>query len=107
MNVTEPKIESLVAEELAAANKVHDPFVSWHEAYAVMLEELDETSEELQRLDFTMSRFWTNIRANAADGALKCMAQTVKEEAVRVAAEAIQVAAMAQKAIDSLQKEKE
>ena len=46
------KIEELVNQELAEANKQHPLFHSWHEAYAVVLEEIDELQAELKRIEY-------------------------------------------------------
>ena len=57
----------LVGEELARARKQHGPMKSGHEAYAVILEELDE--------------FWHEIKHGTKENARK--------EAVQVAAMAV------------------
>jgi len=43
------KFQKLVTEELARARKTHGPHVSYHEGYAILLEEVDELWEEVKR----------------------------------------------------------
>jgi len=68
-------IVALIVDELNRANKVYKPFNSAHEAYAVMLEEMDELFDEIRK---------------------KCPDKS------RMRDEAIQVGAMAMKFIQSL-----
>ena len=45
-------IEKLINDELRAANKKFPLFSSWHEAYAVILEEVEEAGEEVNAMCF-------------------------------------------------------
>lgn len=95
-------IHTLIQEELAEANKIHPLFQSPHEAYAVILEELEEAEEELQWIRKQLGQMWSLIRQDC--GAEEILHQ-IKGHAVFAAQEIIQVGAMAQKALDSLYKE--
>jgi hypothetical protein len=43
------RAERLVRHEIAAARQKHRPFASWHEAYAVIREELEEFWDGVKR----------------------------------------------------------
>ena len=97
MNAVRQKLPLLVKTELAAANSQHPPFASIHEAYAVMLEEFEETREELEILDQLMRKTWLAVRYD--DKMEADVLQLIEQTAVSAAAEAIQLAAMARKAM--------
>ena len=95
-------IHTLIQEELEEANQIHPLFQSPHEAYAVMLEELEEAEEELQWIKKQLGQMWSLIRN---DCGVEEILHKIKGHAVFATQEAIQVGAMAQKALDSLYKE--
>lgn len=97
MNVTRPIIEHCVDVELEAARKEHEDFHSMHEAYAVTLEEVYEAQDEYNGMSIFSERVWSNVRADDPESFCKNMAE-VERYAVNLAAEAVQVAAMARKA---------
>ncbi len=92
------KVKELVVFELERANNIHPPkFNSYHEAYAVILEELEEAETELKRVRERSVWAWHHIKLDLAeetDIGLKA----AEEYAINAAAEMIQVAAMARKA---------
>lgn len=91
-------IHTLIQEELAEANKKHPLFTDLHHAYAVIKEETEELHEELVACEGLLSDMWHRIREDmGADDVL----HQIQAHAIYAAQEAIQVAAMAQKAIDS------
>lgn len=92
-------IHTLIEEELAEANKKHPLFTDPHHAYAVILEELEETKEELVACEGLLMDMWHRIRNDM--GAEDVLRQ-LKAHAIYAVQESIQVAAMAQKALDSL-----
>lgn len=96
MNKVKNKLPALVDEELAAAMEQHGPFASAHEGYAVLLEEVEEASEEMERLRALMSCVWRAARRDDTV-ALGGFTVGVARAAIDLAAEAIQVAAMARK----------
>lgn len=101
MNQVKDKIPALVAEELAAANVVHNLFHSPHEGYAVLLEEVEEVKEEMRCMESNLGRLWGCVRADAFKS-IPEWARYLENSAMQLAAEAIQVAAMARKMQDSL-----
>ena len=55
MNAIENQVKELVQIELAAANKRFQQFHSAHEGWAVILEELEETKEQLEAVERFLS----------------------------------------------------
>ncbi|MDF2510454.1 MAG: hypothetical protein K0S04_320 [Herbinix sp.] len=98
MNAVEKEISELVEKELLTANKMFPMFASDHEGYSVMLEELEECKDEIELIEAHLIGMWRMIKAN---GLPEENAGRIKNYAVNLAVEAIQVAAMAQKFIDS------
>lgn len=94
-------IHNLIEEELAEANKQHPLFADAHHAYAVIKEEVEELHEEVVACEGLLGDMWHRIREDM--GAEDILRQ-LKGHAIYAAQEAIQVAAMAQKALDSLYK---
>jgi len=62
---------SIEREALHAINR-HKPFNSLHEAYAVILEELDELWDEIKKVKSTSERT-TRIRSEAIQTAAMCL----------------------------------
>lgn len=92
-------LKKLAAQELAEAAQIHVPFHSLHEGYAVIMEELQELQEEVQSAGVYMDRLWEQVRWDNSDRAME-FAGRIRDTAIHAAAEALQVAAMAQKLID-------
>lgn len=88
------KIQALADEELKEANEKYPLFHSYHEAYAVTLEELEETEENMKAMRYWLETIWQCIRKNSD---IKQYVEVLKECALNTAAEAIQVAAMCDK----------
>lgn len=101
--ISDIKIKDLIKEELIEANLSHPLFHSTHEAYAVIKEELEETGEALAECYDALDSIWrASIRKddyNFYDNDLALL----RNRAMHTAKEAIQVAAMAQKALDSME----
>ena len=94
MNVTKAEIENCVYKELLAANEIHKPFASPHEGWAVLREEIEEMAAEVDRVKNMHELMWDLTKKDkSAYGCAKLM----REAAVSAAAEAVQVAAMAEK----------
>lgn len=99
MDETKNNIYELVDKELNTVNEKFPFFASSHEAYAVIFQEFDEASEELKELNYLLDRFWIETKQNTADIVKNNQLEGIHERAVRLAVEAIQVAATARKAI--------
>lgn len=89
-------VENTVMDELLRANEKFPLFCSKHEGYAVIKEELEKTSEALNDLEQYMSIFWGDIRGKGISGfnTEPDLMKQMYDQAVEVAAEAIQTAAM-------------
>ena len=103
MNAVESDVEKLVQKELESANHRFPMFRSDHEGAAVIYEEMQEAENELKNAQEYFKALWESVKQNVD---AKWCAESVKIASVNLACEAIQVAAMAQKFIDS-QKERE
>ena len=99
MNVASEDVEKLVKKELEAAEKRFPQFHSEHEGWAVMQEEAEELQEECDSIE--MEQLWHRIR----DGIPTAQHVALVEQYAEAAAcEAIQVAAMARKYLDMLER---
>ena len=91
-------VEGLVDAELKRANSIHDPyFNSYHEAYAVILEEVEEAENEIDDLKRLMDAMWEHVKSDY-DEAIVSLLPSIEAYAIHAAAEMIQVAAMTRKA---------
>jgi len=91
-------VKLLVDGELIDANKKFPMFSSNHEAYAVLVEEIEEAEYETERIKYYLNNLWMSVKNNSKEYELL---KTLKLTAMKAAAENIQIAAMAQKFIDS------
>lgn len=103
MNAVRADVEKLVEKELESANQKFPMFRSDHEGAAVIFEEIEECKQEMENLEIQFEALWSRVKSDnkmsvIISGRLKLMA-------INLACEAIQVAAMSQKFIDS-QKER-
>lgn len=94
-------VESLTFEELARSYEKFPKFNSPHEGKSVIEEEIEEHQDDTNEIQSYFQTMWWHIKRNENQHALEFAAR-LRESAVHSAAEAIQVAAMAQKYIDSL-----
>ena len=100
-NVVKREVYKLIDKELAAANEKFPLFGSSHEAFAVILEEAEETKEEAQNLEILVNNFWIGVRENHSPEAAHEELTAIYRTALDLAVEAIQTAAMARKGIIS------
>jgi len=100
MNKVKDKLPALVEEELAAAMEEHPLFASAHEGYAVLLEEVEEAEKELREVQEHLDRLWKHVKCDN-EGHMLHAACYVYNSAINLAAEAVQVAAMAKKVLVS------
>ena len=103
MNAVKSDVEKLVQKELESANQKFPMFRSDHEGAAVIFEEIEEAENELKSIKSVFEELWYTVKPNESN---EPWVSRVMEYSVNLACEAIQVAAMAQKFIDS-QKERE
>lgn len=93
------EVEELKEKEYSrAAAKFGLKNNSDHESYAVLLEETEEASDELAMVQKQMAIFWSKIRSDESPSDKLTIARAIEFSATQLAAEAIQVAAMAKKA---------
>ena len=104
MNAVKSDVEKLVQKELESANQRFPMFRSDHEGAAVIVEEIDECKQETENLEIQFEALWSHVKADNKMSVIT--SARLKLAAANLACEAIQVAAMAQKFIDS-QKERE
>ena len=86
------EIVNAARAELNRANKKYPLFASQHEGYAVVLEEIDEATEDFNAIQFIKDRAWIEIKHNI--DASSTMVE-LERAAIKLACEAVQVAAMA------------
>ena len=91
-------VSGLVPQELERANRNWPLFASDHEGMSVLLEEIEETENELKQVKKLYGKLWEIVKE---DGGLLTLPDEIKAAAVQLAAEAIQVSAMAEKLKDS------
>lgn len=103
MNAVKQEVEKLVQKELESANQRFPMFRSDHEGYAVIKEEIEESEQALENTKLYLNLFWIGVKENLVH---ERNIKYLKRYAEELACEAIQVAAMAQKFINS-QKERE
>ena len=105
MSEIKSEVENLVHKELESANQRFPMFRSDHEGAAVIFEEIEEAESEMRGVNRHFASTWYSVKNNERIKAYSYI-NKLKNSAVNLACEAIQVAAMAQKFIDS-QKERE
>ena len=104
MEKLKKQVQALADEELTNSMIKFPLFVSTHEGYAVIKEEVEETSEELDHVKDSLSAIWFFVRNNDKNRSIYD-AECLKEYAIKLASESIQVAAMCQKFINSFKEE--
>mgnify|MGYP007022102648 CR=1 FL=1 len=90
-------VDYLVQNELdMACDDNGDHFNSNHEAFSVILEEVAESKDELSIIIDCLNGLWRSVRQDDKNGDIL---KDIERHAKRLACEAIQVAAMARKAM--------
>lgn len=102
-------VQVLINDEYGrAAEKFGDVHHSDHEAFAVALEELEESADELNTMTRILYDFWSLVKSKDATDADKLrMLSGLQRAATFAACEVIQVAAMALKAQKTIQQREE
>ena len=106
MNAVKADVEKLVQKELESANQRFPMFRSDHEGAAMIFEEIEESENELECAKDRFQELWNSVKCNLSSEWIAEINVVIMNRAINLACEAIQVAAMAQKFIDS-QKERE
>lgn len=89
------ELNEVIDNEFLRASKDHGTtFSSYHEGYAVLLEEFEEAQTEFRRLEHALRDTWKAIKN---DEFFPLYPYDIKRCAVLAAAELVQVAAMAEK----------
>ncbi len=97
MNAVKQEVETLIHKELQSANEQFPLFNSVHEAYGVILEEVQESQDAGKEIEAAFEHFWCAVKTNSDMEALTSPLSFVREQAVQLATEAIQIAAMCDK----------
>ena len=94
---TELKINEAVIYELLSAVKTFGAnYNSLHEGYAVLLEEVEEAEKELDYIKNHLAMMWDSVKSDDASD-VKSNARVIALDAVNLAKEACQIAAVARK----------
>ena len=101
--VSNEEVQALFDKELKKANENNPQFHSSHEAYAVLLEEVEEVRKVLDGLDCCTGYIWDAVKNG---GCLRNDLEWTKKYASSLIREAIQVGAMCDKFLDFLREEK-
>ena len=75
-----------------------------HESYAVLREEADEAIDAMEDVDNLMDIFFETVKNNEEDEVKLDILNEIKHRSEEAAAESIQAAAMARKAIETIQR---
>lgn len=75
-----------------------------HESYAILREEADEAIDALVEVDDLTNVFFEMVKNNEEDEVKLDILNVIKHRAEEAAAESIQAAAMARKAIETIQR---
>ena len=103
MNAVKSEVEKLVQKELEYTNQRFTIFHSGHEGAAAIIDGLQEIREIMDDTDNMFKGLWRCVRHDLNG---EPNAEAIYDNSIEMACEAIQVAAMAQKFIDS-KKERE
>ena len=101
MNAVKQDVEKLVQKELESANQRFPMFRSDHEGAAVIFEEIQEAEYELECAKDRFQELWRSVKNDLSAEWIAEVGVVITNRAINLACEAIQVAAMAQKFIDS------
>ena len=94
---TETKINEAVALEIVNACKTYGSvYHSLHEGYAVLLEEIEETEKDLDYIKNHLAMLWDAVKADS-ESEVKTNARLMALDAVELAKEACQIAAVCRK----------
>jgi len=98
------QVEKLADEELKRSMVKFPLFNSTHEGWAVLKEEVEESADEMLYVEGNIKCVWVQLKKNNQENAIEYIKE-LKESATNLAAEAIQVVAMASKFLESFKDE--
>lgn len=102
------RVETLICGELRTAKEQYgETFNSLHEAYAVALEELEEASENVDMCKHCYEYVWNRIKSDEEKKIIVASLNRTRINAVEAIKELAQFAAMIDKTLETLEKEKE
>lgn len=101
MNAVKSDVEKLVQKELESANQKFPVFHSDYEGAAVIFDKIQESEYELECIKDRFRELWHDVKCNMTSEWITELNVVLMKRATGLACEAIQVAAMAQKFIDS------
>lgn len=95
--MTQKKIEEAVTLEIVNAVKTYGAeYSSHHEAYAVLLEEVEEVEKEFDYIKNHLAMIWDAVKQDDTNE-VKANARIIALDAVELAKEACQIAAVCRK----------
>ena len=98
------EVKECVEHEYSRASDNYGPTNhSDHESCAIILEEFEEARSELNALSGELDSFWQAVKANDDNDAKQVLLKVIYMRAMLGACELIQVAAMAHKAMVTIQ----
>ena len=107
-NITHEEIKAIIFEMIDNAKEQHgESFNSLHEAYAVALEELGEASEKVDMAKYYYEYVWNRIKSDEEKKIIVESLNGTRNYAVEAIKELAQFAAMIDKTLETLEKEKE
>lgn len=96
-------VNYLIVNELDTAREYYgDTFASMHEGESVLKEEIEEAVAELEIIENNYAHLWTFVKDDDTKYT-RLHAENIASAAERLACEAIQVAAMALKFVDTVE----
>ena len=95
-------IEQEVQAEAARADRKYPRYASHHEAYAILLEEVQEAWSELKGLRYALNLYWGAIRNNRTNDYADLL-EEIREKALLCAAESVQAAAVCNRTLQGME----
>lgn len=97
------EVKTLVSDEYAVAAQKFGPINhSDHESFAVLAEEVEQLRDEFTLVMDKCEDFWKFVKSNVSGDKKKEVLKAIRNDAIMASCEAIQVAAMAYKAIQTI-----
>lgn len=94
-----------IEKEIENAETWGKDFSSNHEAYAVLKEEVEEASEELDGVKSALNIYWHLIRTNASKDSMQLCIKNLNNKVFSAIKELIQVIAVCHKTLKTIEEE--